>query len=246
MKRNLKILGLFMVIGLVVGIGAVAFSAANDERVPIVGGTCGGVAYLKYCDEDAQTSNDACCIPSQQSVKAYADSGTQTLTNKTLSSPTISGDVTQGTLAGGVPLVLKLDITSVSTGTTTSATPGSTVVATLLDTGGALEILCGGTIVNANGTNTLTLLGGTTAVATVVNENADTGDFIAQFSVSVVAGGTVVGVGKLATDNAAAEDVDFATTALDVSAVTTWTLQMANSDASDSMAMGFCNWRYLP
>ena len=55
-------------------------------------------------DEDDLTSDSATKVPTQQSVKAYTDSGTQTLTNKTINTAsntiTIAGaDVGSGTIA---------------------------------------------------------------------------------------------------------------------------------------------------
>lgn len=44
-------------------------------------------------DEDDMSSNSATKLPTQQSVKAYSDSATQTLTNKTLTSPLFQGSV---------------------------------------------------------------------------------------------------------------------------------------------------------
>lgn len=44
-------------------------------------------------DEDDMASNSATKVPTQQSVKAYSDSATQTLTNKTLTSPLFRGSI---------------------------------------------------------------------------------------------------------------------------------------------------------
>lgn len=44
-------------------------------------------------DEDDMVSDDNTCTVTQQSVKAYSDSGTQTMTNKTLTSPVINTGV---------------------------------------------------------------------------------------------------------------------------------------------------------
>ena len=89
-------------------------------------------------DEDALTSDSATKVPTQQSVKAYTDSGTQTLSNKTIdtASNTITvaaNDVASGTIAherGG----LEADVSAYSglvkiTGGATSAVddPNATV-----------------------------------------------------------------------------------------------------------------------
>jgi hypothetical protein len=41
-------------------------------------------------DEDDMASNSATSLATQQSIKAYSDSGTQTMTNKTLTNPTVN------------------------------------------------------------------------------------------------------------------------------------------------------------
>ena len=56
-------------------------------------------------DEDNMASDSATKVPSQQSVKAYVDSGTVTMTNKTLTSPTL----TSPTLNNGVSGTAVLD-----------------------------------------------------------------------------------------------------------------------------------------
>ncbi len=44
-------------------------------------------------DEDDMVSDDDTCVATQQSIKAYSDSGTQTMTNKTLTSPVINTSI---------------------------------------------------------------------------------------------------------------------------------------------------------
>ena len=46
-----------------------------------------------FLDEDAMGTDSNTKVASQQSVKAYVDSGTVTMTNKTLTSPVLQGDV---------------------------------------------------------------------------------------------------------------------------------------------------------
>ena len=59
------------------------------------------VALLGTLDEDTMSANSASHVVTQQSIKAYSDSGTQTLTNKTLTSPTIDAATLTGTQAYG-------------------------------------------------------------------------------------------------------------------------------------------------
>lgn len=52
-----------------------------------------GLSSLSLLDEDDMASDDDTKAPTQQSVKAYVDSGTVTMSNKTLASPSFSGTV---------------------------------------------------------------------------------------------------------------------------------------------------------
>ena len=62
---------------------------AEDKLVT----TMSGRSYYNVFDEDAMGSDSATGVPTQQSVKAYVDSGSGTLTNKTLTSPVINTGV---------------------------------------------------------------------------------------------------------------------------------------------------------
>ena len=50
-----------------------------------------GVSGTAILDEDAMGSDSATKVATQQSIKAYVDSGTVTMTNKTLESPILTG-----------------------------------------------------------------------------------------------------------------------------------------------------------
>ena len=58
-----------------------------------------GATISTIKDEDDMASNSATALATQQSIKAYVDSGTVTMTNKTLTSPVIQGLVDGWTLA---------------------------------------------------------------------------------------------------------------------------------------------------
>ncbi|GEM_PF-5232094 len=82
-------------------------NAAEDAKVAILIGTAGiadsNVTIGKinfFVDEDNMASNSAVKVPSQQSVKAYSDSGTQTMTNKTLTAPVLTSPVLNTGLSG--------------------------------------------------------------------------------------------------------------------------------------------------
>ena len=66
-------------------------NAANTAKVAIVLGPA-AVAGA-FLDEDDMISDDATKAPTQQSVKAYVDSGTATMANKTLTTPLINGSL---------------------------------------------------------------------------------------------------------------------------------------------------------
>ena len=67
--------------------GAVAIPNLNN---PVINTGVGGTAVL---DEDDLASDSDTQIATQQSIKAYVDSGTTTMTNKTLTSPVINTGV---------------------------------------------------------------------------------------------------------------------------------------------------------
>lgn len=62
---------------------------------PVINAGVSGTAIL---DEDDLTTDSNTQVPTQQSVKAYVDSGTVTMTNKTLTAPTISTISNTGTI----------------------------------------------------------------------------------------------------------------------------------------------------
>jgi len=74
-----------------------------------------GATVTAILDEDAMGTDSATAIATQQSIKAYSDSATQTLTNKTLTAPTINGivggtitsiDINGGTINGITDLAI--------------------------------------------------------------------------------------------------------------------------------------------
>ena len=69
--------------------GADVTDATNVDAAGATMNTDASLAGNSYfLDEDAMTSNDATKVPSQQSVKAYVDSGTAALSNKDLTATT--------------------------------------------------------------------------------------------------------------------------------------------------------------
>lgn len=58
-----------------------------------------GATISTIKDEDDMTSNSATALATQQSIKAYVDTGTVTMTNKTLTSPVLQGDVSGWTVS---------------------------------------------------------------------------------------------------------------------------------------------------
>ena len=72
-------------------------SVINTNIVLADGTDASGFGF--YIDENDMASDSETKLPSQQSVKAYSDSATQTMTNKTLTAPIINGEIT-GTFGG--------------------------------------------------------------------------------------------------------------------------------------------------
>jgi len=70
---------------------------SSDSTVDVYVGSPYANPSVSVIDEDAMGTNSATLPPSQQSVKAYSDSGTQTLTNKSvaLGSNTVTGTTAQ-------------------------------------------------------------------------------------------------------------------------------------------------------
>lgn len=73
-------------------------NADNDAKVALVLGPTAIAGAL--LDEDDMVSDDATKAPSQQSTKAYVDSGTVTMTNKTLTTPTLTSPVIDTGVSG--------------------------------------------------------------------------------------------------------------------------------------------------
>ena len=71
--------------------------SASDSTISLYLGSPYVNPAIPVVDEDNMVSNSAVLPPSQQSVKAYADSGTQTITNKTinLANNTLTGTTAQ-------------------------------------------------------------------------------------------------------------------------------------------------------
>ena len=71
--------------------------SASDSTISLYLGSPYVNPAIPVVDEDNMVSNSAVLPPSQQSVKAYADSGTQTITNKTinLTNNTLTGTTAQ-------------------------------------------------------------------------------------------------------------------------------------------------------
>lgn len=119
-----------------------------------------GVSGTAVLDEDDMSSNSATQIATQQSIKAYVDSGTVTMTNKTLTTPTI-GDFTNAThdhsdnANGGTLTVLAttgLDLTGLNASQLLRVNSGGTAI----ESGGASAIVPTGTIVGTSDSQTLT------------------------------------------------------------------------------------------
>ena len=70
-----------------------------------------GATVTGILDEDAMGTNSATQLATQQSIKQYSDAATQTLTNKTLTSPKVNEDVVMSSTATELNLLDGLDAT---------------------------------------------------------------------------------------------------------------------------------------
>ncbi len=91
-------------------------------------------------DEDNMASDSATDVASQQSIKAYVDSGTVTMINKTLTSVAVNG--TGVTLAAGADLIgsSTSDITINTDKFTVAGATGNTVIDGTCAVGGTLDV----------------------------------------------------------------------------------------------------------
>tara|TARA_Y100001938_G_scaffold117394_1_gene161894 strand:- start:433 stop:2643 length:2211 start_codon:yes stop_codon:yes gene_type:complete len=145
----------------------------------------GTADLIDYKDEDDMDSNSASAVASQQSVKAYVDSGTATLTNKTLTAPKFADGGFIADANGNELIKLEttssavneLSVTNAAAGNaiTLSATGGDTNIDIDLTPKGSGEINIaagnlnyGGTAVTSTGAE-LNILDGVTATASELN-----------------------------------------------------------------------------
>jgi len=73
---------------------------SGDTTVSVYVGSVFNNPSVPVIDTDAMTEDSAILPPSQQSVKAFVESGTVTMTNKTLTSPTLTSPVLNTSLSG--------------------------------------------------------------------------------------------------------------------------------------------------
>ena len=76
--------------------------SSSDATVDVYVGSTYSNPATPVIDEDSMSSDSAILAPSQQSVKAYVDSGTTTVTNKTIDSAnnTLTIDLSEATVTG--------------------------------------------------------------------------------------------------------------------------------------------------
>jgi trimeric autotransporter adhesin len=98
---------------------------SGDSTVTVYLGSTYSNPSIPVVDQDDMSSNSAILPPSQQSVKAYVDSGTSTLTNKTIDSAnnTLTVDLSEATVTG----TLSEFNTAVSDATLVSTTGAETL-----------------------------------------------------------------------------------------------------------------------
>jgi len=98
---------------------------SGDSTVTVYLGSTFNNPSIPVVDQDDMSSNSAILPPSQQSVKAYVDSGTSTLTNKTIDSAnnTLTVDLSEATVTG----TLSEFNTAVSDATLVSTTGAETL-----------------------------------------------------------------------------------------------------------------------
>ena len=87
-----------------------------------------GVSGTAILDEDDMTSDSATQLATQQSIKAYVDSGTVTMTNKTLTSPKFADGGFIADVNGNEMLVFQTTTDAVNSLELTNSATGNSVV----------------------------------------------------------------------------------------------------------------------
>lgn len=210
------------------------------------------------CDVDGTLNADTVDIANKVTVVNVDVSGTLDADTLDLdgaadfaSTVTAHMGITQsaGNSLGNTPYTAKIDTTIAQINDTT-AVPGSTLVYTIPDTGGAIHVVCGGTVnTDDQGTKELAILGGTTVVTALTIAQNDDGDYVYEAWVTAMSGTTVLAGSKIGLSAHAGTlfaDTNVAGTTLDISAVTTWTVQMDLAHADDEMSIHWCIWEVRP
>ena len=143
-----------------------------------------GAAWM--LDEDDMVSNSATLVSSQQSIKAYVDSGTVTLTNKRITkrSGTVTSSATPTINTDNVDIftitALAVAITSMTTNLSGTPTLGQTLIIRILDNATARAITWGASFASRGATlPTTTVLSKYLYVGFIWNTVTSTWDCIA-------------------------------------------------------------------
>ena len=149
-------------------------SAANK----IIRYTGSGTADLiDYLDQDDMSSNSASAVASQQSIKAFVESGTSTLTNKTLTAPKFANGGFLGDANGNEVVKFTTNVSAVNEITLANAATGNNIE--INATGGDTNISLN---INPKGSGTINIpasklaYGSTAVTATGAELNIVDGD----------------------------------------------------------------------
>ena len=167
---------------------------ANNNKItnlttPSASGDAANKTYVDsqvvtVLDEDDMSSNSATSVPSQQSTKAYVDSGTTTLSNKTLAATTLSGTIT-----GGDQEVKAVVLKDYAETNQSSLSSSSNVLSIDLANGNTGEITLTENITGINFTNVPA--SGVSTFTLEITQHASSAKTVAINAITVNGGGSV-------------------------------------------------------
>jgi len=197
--------------------------SSSDSTVDVYVGSTFVNPATPVVDEDDMASDNALVAPSQQSVKAYVDSGTTTLTNKTFN---LANNTLTGTKAQFNSAVSDDNFATISGAETlTNKTLTSPIISSISNTGTVTLPTASDTLVGRSTTDTLN---NKTLATPVINQISNTGTLSLPTSTDTL-------VGKATTDTLSNKSISGSANTLSNIATTSLTGTITNAQLSGSI-----------